>query len=115
MSRTVFVTSTPLHLIYSAAICETVDVAGPEIHWFGPRDAMDDAVRRVLGDLPVIDCTGYELNSFRGFVRGARRYEAEVVNAGAPVSRLYACYETHVAVDVIRHRFRIPWSSVGII
>jgi hypothetical protein len=116
VTRTVFVATSPLHLIFSAAICETLPIDGPEVHWFGPAASVHDRrITGVLGDLPLVDCSSYEINSFGGFLRNGGRYVRDVVDAGPRVSRVFTCYETHVAVDAIRHRHRVPWADVGII
>ena len=112
----VFVTNSPLHLIYARALVEHHRLERYEIHWFGkPAATTPPWFSALTRDLIVRDFSQLQLNDFRGLVRGRRAYLEEVGATVDVVSLLYTCHNVHPAYETLRRRYRVPWARVGVI
>jgi hypothetical protein len=112
----IFVASSPLHVLYARAIAHRMGISQFEIHWFGKADPLVAGfMRSLVADAPLFDYGGLGLHTFRGFLRRGREYAGDVSDRWGGLNLVFGPYETNYGLEILRRRFRVPWLRTGII
>lgn len=112
----VFVASSPLHVLYARAIAHRMGIWPFEIHWFGRADPVAAGfMRSLVADAPLFDYRGLGFHTFGGFLRRGSEYRADVSDRWKGLDLVFGPYETDYAIETLRRRLRVPWPRTGII
>ena len=118
MCSTVFITSSPLHILYSLAIIKTKKYNNNYvIVWFGALPLEN----YFSSDFTMEYCNILDLSylDFNHYYRGVRKHYnlfLELIsNKINSIDYLFTCFDTQLGFEVIRNHFSVDWSRVGII
>ena len=118
MCSTVFITSSPLHILYSLAIIKTKKYNNNYvIVWFGALPLEN----YFSSDFTMEYCNILDLSylDFNHYYRGVRKHYnlfLELIsNKINSIDYLFTCFDTLLGFEVIRNHFSVDWSRVGII
>ncbi|MGH2693398.1 MAG: hypothetical protein ACRDJJ_01155 [Actinomycetota bacterium] len=103
-------------MLYARAIARQMAIWPFEIHWFGRADPVATGfMRSLVADAPLFDYRRLGFHTFGGFLRRGSAYPADVSQRWGGLNLVFGPYEIHYGLEIIRRRFRVPWSRTGII